>query len=419
MRHPVPRDRPTAPAAAPASRRSALRRVACPATVDHRRRPFPRDASRTAGPEPVNLREFEAYAKNTMPRNAWDYYASGALDMITLRENRDAWSRLRFRPRILRDVSAINPETTVLGQRVAMPICIAPSAMQQMAHPDGELCTVRAAHKKNCLMTLSSWSTISMEDVANERPDCYRWFQLYVYKDRDVTMDLIRRAERAGYKAFAVTVDTPMLGRREADVRNRFSLPSHLTMGNFAAKGGAHSAGTKDAGAEGSGLASYCASLIDRTLTWDDIRWLRQNTSLKIVVKGVATAEDAAIAVAEGVDAIWISNHGARQLDTVAATCEMIPEVVQAVANRCEVYVDGGIMRGGDALKAVALGCTAVFIGRPVLWGLAHSGEDGVSRVLDLLKDEFTMAMALCGAVTVKDVKREMVTHHSKFFARL
>uniref|UniRef100_A0A7S1UI71 FMN hydroxy acid dehydrogenase domain-containing protein n=1 Tax=Phaeomonas parva TaxID=124430 RepID=A0A7S1UI71_9STRA len=372
-----------------------------------------------AGPEPVNLKEFEAYAKNNMPRNAWDYYASGALDMITLRENRAAWGRLRFRPRILRDVTHVDASTTVLGKKVSMPICIAPTAMQQMAHPEGERANVLAAKNKGCLMTLSSWSTLSMEEVAEVAPDHPRWFQLYVYKDREVTMDLIRRAERAGYLAFAVTVDTPLLGRREADVRNRFSLPSHLTMGNFANKGGDHSSGTKDAGAEGSGLASYCASLIDRSLTWEDLRWLRANTSLKIVVKGVATAEDAAIAVREGVDAIWISNHGARQLDTTPATCEMIPEVVAAVGGRCEVYVDGGITRGADALKAVALGCTAVFVGRPVLWGLAHSGQAGVEKVLDLLKAEFEMAMMLCGCVTVDDIKREMVTHATKFYSRL
>uniref|UniRef100_A0A7R9UGG8 FMN hydroxy acid dehydrogenase domain-containing protein n=1 Tax=Pinguiococcus pyrenoidosus TaxID=172671 RepID=A0A7R9UGG8_9STRA len=379
----------------------------------------PRYTPTGAGPTPVNLKEYEAFAKNNMPRNAWDYYASGALDMITLRENRAAWGRLRFRPRILRDVSSIDTATTVLGQKVSMPICIAPTAMQQMAHPDGERATARAARKKGALMTLSSWSTLSLEEVAEEAPDSFRWFQLYVYKDRDVTLDLVRRAERNGYKALAVTVDTPVLGRREADVRNRFSLPSHLTMGNFAGVGGAHSSGTKSSGAEGSGLASYCASLIDRTLTWEDLRWLRANTSLKIVVKGVSTAEDASVAVREGVDAIWISNHGARQLDTTPATCEMIPEIIAAVGGRCEVYVDGGITRGADALKAVALGCRAVFIGRPVLWGLAHSGSDGVEHVLDLLKAELEMAMMLCGAVTVKDIKREMVTHNTKYFSRL
>lgn len=321
--------------------------------------------------------------------------------MITLRENRDAYSRLRIMPKILIDVSKITTKTTILGDVVDSPICIAPSAMQQMAHPDGEIATSRAAAKCNTLMTLSSWSTIALEEVASAAPSGLRWFQLYVYKDRVVTLDLVKRAERAGYKALAVTVDTPILGRREADVRNRFALPSHLTMGNFKGKGGSHSSGTKASGATGSGLASYVSQLIDQTLTWSDIAWLRKNTTLKIVVKGVMTVQDALIAMENGVDGIWISNHGARQLDTVPATIEVLPEIARAVNGRCEVYLDGGIMRGTDVLKALALGARAVFIGRPVLWGLAHSGEEGVSNVLKLLNDEFTLAMKLTGTVTL------------------
>jgi (S)-2-hydroxy-acid oxidase len=200
-------------------------------------------------------------------------------------------------------------------------------------------------------MTLSSWSTTPLEEVAQAAPGGYRWFQLYVYKDRAVTLDLVKRAERAGYKALAVTVDTPILGRREADIKNRFALPAHLTMGNFIGAGGAHAEGTKSAGDKGSGLASYVASLIDQTLTWDDIAWLRKNTTLKIVVKGVMTVDDALASVRHGVDAIWISNHGARQLDTTPATIEVLPDIVRAVAGRVEVYLDGGITRGTDILK--------------------------------------------------------------------
>ena len=238
-----------------------------------------------SGPTPINIAEYERYAKDNLPRNAHDYYASGANDMITLRENRDAFSRLRIVPKILVDVTKIDTSTTILGERVASPICIAPTAMQKMAHIDGELATARAAAKSDTLMTLSSWSTTSLEDVAAAAPGGYRWFQLYVYKDREVTLDLVRRAERAGYKAFAVTVDTPCLGRREADIKNKFALPGHLTMANFSKVGGAHAEGTRKSGATGSGLASYVASLIDKALTWKDIAWLRQNTSLKIVVR--------------------------------------------------------------------------------------------------------------------------------------
>ncbi len=200
-------------------------------------------------------------------------------------------------------------------------------------------------------MTLSSLSTVSLEDVAAAAPDGLRWFQLYVYKDRKVTLDLVRRAEAAGYRALAVTVDTPILGRREADIRNGFALPSHLTMGNFKEVGGEYKSGTKTVGAKGSGLGTYFADLIDQSLNWKDVMWLREVTDLKIVVKGIITAEDARDALAHGVDAIWVSNHGARQLDTTAATIEMLPEIVEAVNGQVEVYVDGGIMRGTDVFK--------------------------------------------------------------------
>lgn len=372
-----------------------------------------------AGPSPVNVAEYERYAESTLPKNAFGYYASGSNDMITLRENRAAFSRLRLMPKVLVDVSNINMQTTILGQKVAFPICIAPTAMQRMAHDEGENATSKAAARHGILMTLSSWSTLPLEDVAAAAPQGFRWFQLYVYKDREVTLDLVKRAERAGYKAFAVTVDTPILGRREADLKNKFALPSHLTMGNFTSTGGAHAQGTKQSGSSGSGLASYVSSLIDRTLNWDDIAWLRRNTTLKIVVKGVMTVDDALISIRNGVDAIWISNHGARQLDTTPATIEVLPEIARAVAGRVELYIDGGISRGTDALKAIALGARAVFIGRPVLWGLAHSGEEGVYNVVNLLKEEFALAMALSGCVKIEDIKPSLVRSALSFQSKL
>jgi len=371
----------------------------------------------TAGPTPVNIAEYEKHAMSKLPKNAFDYYASGANDMITLRENRAAFSRLRLMPKILVDVSSLNTETTVLGDKVSSPICIAPSAMQKMAHPDGELATARANYRHKGLMILSSWSTTALEEVAQAAPEGLRWFQLYVYKDREVTLDLIKRAERAGYKALAITVDTPQLGRREADIKNRFALPSHLTMGNFS--GGAHKSGTKSSGEKGSGLASYVASLIDKTLNWNDIAWVRKNTTMKIVVKGVMTAEDALASVRHRVDGILVSNHGARQLDTVPATIEALPEVVKAVAGRCEVYLDGGVTRGTDALKAICLGARAVFVGRPVLWGLAHSGEEGVYNAIKLLRDEFYLAMQLMGTTSIAELKPSMVRHALSFQTKL
>jgi len=372
-----------------------------------------------SGPQPVNLAEYERYMKNTLNRNAHDYYASGSNDMITLRENRAAYSRLRLVPKILIDVSSVETKTTILGASVSSPICIAPTAMQQMAHPDGEAATARAAARHNTLMTLSSWSTLPLEEVAAAAPSAtqagLRWFQLYVYKDRAVTLSLIKRAEKAGYKALAITVDTPILGRREADVKNKFALPSHLTMGNFAGVGGDHSSGTKTSGSTGSGLASYVSKLIDQTLTWNDIAWVRKNTTMKIVVKGVMSPEDAITSVRHGVDGIWVSNHGARQLDTTPATIEVLGDICKAVAKKCEVYIDGGIVRGTDVFKAIALGARAVFIGRPVLWGLSHSGEEGVSHVLKLLNDEFTLAMKLAGCVTLNDLKPSFVKHSLSF----
>lgn len=375
----------------------------------------PITAPRGNGPKPVNIWEYEAYAKATLSKNAFDYYSSGANDMITLRENRAAFNRLRLRPRVLRDVSQMNISTTVLGEEVSMPILIAPTAMQQMAHPTGENATARAASSAGTLMTLSSWSTLSLEDVMEAAPQAPKWFQLYIYKDRAVTLDLIKRAEKAGYKAVAITVDTPILGRREADVRNSFMLPSYLAMGNFAKGSSAHSKGTTQEG----GLAKYISLLIDKTLNWEDIAWVRSQTTMKIVLKGVMTAEDAEIAIQNGVDGILVSNHGARQLDTVPATIEVLPEIVKAVNARCEVYLDGGICRGTDVLKALALGARAVLIGRPVLWGLAHNGEAGVKHVLELLRDELTMALRFCGCTKLSDITPEMVKHHQRYLSKL
>jgi (S)-2-hydroxy-acid oxidase len=365
----------------------------------------------------VNLSDFQKFAENTLPRNAYDYYASGANDMITLRDNHDAYTRLKIIPRALVDVSNVNIATTVLGSEISMPICVAPTAMQRMAHSDGELATARAAARHNTLMGLSSLSTTSIEDVALSSPGSLKWFQLYVYKDRTITLNLIRRAEETGYLALALTVDTPLLGRREPDIRNKFQLPSHLSMANFDTVGGAHQMGTRDVGLAGSGLASYATSLFDSSLTWDDVKWLKDNTKLKLILKGIMAPEDALLACAHGVDGIWVSNHGARQVDTAPATIDILPEIVAAVrsvsfaegVNAPEIYVDGGILRGTDVFKALALGARAVFIGRPILWGLSHSGEAGVYEVLRLLREEFILAMKLSGCASISDIKSSFI----------
>ncbi|KAM7267140.1 hypothetical protein ACFE04_009306 [Oxalis oulophora] len=353
--------------------------------------------------EVTNVMEYEAIAKQKLPKYAYDYYASGAEDQWTLQENRNAFSRILFRPRILIDVSKIDMSTTVLGYKISMPIMIAPTAFQKMAHPDGEYATARAASSANTIMTLSSWATSSVEEVASTGPGI-RFFQLYVYKDRNVVAQLVRRAEAAGFKAIALTVDTPRLGRRESDIKNRFNLPSHLTLKNFEGL----NLGQMDKSND-SGLASYVAGQIDRTLSWKDIQWLKTITSMPILVKGVITAEDARIAVQVGAAGIIVSNHGARQLDYVPATISALEEVVKGAQGRVPVFLDGGVRRGTDVFKALALGASGIFIGRPVVFSLAAEGEAGVKKVLQMLRDEFELTMALSGCRSLKEITRDHI----------
>ncbi|AEE84032.1 Aldolase-type TIM barrel family protein [Arabidopsis thaliana] len=312
--------------------------------------------------EITNVMEYEKIAKEKLPKMVYDYYASGAEDQWTLQENRNAFSRILFRPRILIDVSKIDVSTTVLGFNISMPIMIAPTAMQKMAHPDGELATARATSAAGTIMTLSSWATCSVEEVASTGPGI-RFFQLYVYKDRNVVIQLVKRAEEAGFKAIALTVDTPRLGRRESDIKNRFALPRGLTLKNFEGLDLGKIDKTND-----SGLASYVAGQVDQSLSWKDIKWLQSITSLPILVKGVITAEDARIAVEYGAAGIIVSNHGARQLDYVPATIVALEEVVKAVEGRIPVFLDGGVRRGTDVFKALALGASGVFVSSFIIY---------------------------------------------------
>lgn len=353
--------------------------------------------------EITNVCEYEEIAKQKLPKMIYDYYASGAEDQWTLQENRNAFSRILFRPRILIDVSNIDMTTTVLGFNISMPIMIAPTAMQKMAHPQGEYATARAASAANTIMTLSSWATSSVEEVASTGPGV-RFFQLYVYKDRDVVRQLVKRAERAGFKAIVLTVDTPRLGRREADIKNRFTLPPFLTLKNFEDLDLGKMERTND-----SGLASYVASQVDRSLSWKDVKWLQTITSLPIIVKGVMTAEDTRLAIQAGVAGIVVSNHGARQLDYVPATINCLEEVVKAARGQVPVFLDGGIRRGTDAFKALALGASGVFIGRPVVFALAADGEAGVRKVLQMLRDELELTMALSGCTSLKEITRNHI----------
>ncbi len=353
----------------------------------------------------LNLLELEGLARGRLQRNAADYFAGGACDEITLGENRRLLEAIRIYYRVLVDVSAVDPSVTLLGRRYPTPILVAPMAFQRLAHPDGELAAARAAGAIGAPLVLSTFSTASLEAVkrASTGP---LWFQLYVHKDRGLTRSLVERAEAAGYEALMLTVDVPVLGRRERDLRNAFQLPPDLRLANLGPDGRASLPAVQD----DSALAAYFAGLHDASLTWRDMDWLRSLTRLPLVLKGVVRADDALRAVDHGAAGIVVSNHGGRQLDTAVASIAALPRIAEAVGDRLDVLVDGGIRRGTDVLKALALGARAVLIGRPVLWGLALDGEAGARRVLELLRDELLQAMQLAGAPRIGAITPDLLT---------
>jgi 4-hydroxymandelate oxidase len=340
----------------------------------------------------VNLNELEIAAREALDPTFYDYYAAGANDEITLAENIQAFRRMRLCPRVLVDVTIRDMRTVVLGQTLSHPMLVAPMAFQRLAHADGELATARAASALGYGMILSTFSTSTISDVRAATSQSL-WFQLYVYKDRGATRSVVERAEAEGCEALVFTVDAPLIGRRERDVRNKLHLPEGLRVANAPTL----SQRRANEALSDSELAHYITTMIDPALQWRDIEWLRSITSLPIVVKGIQRGDDAARAVAMGVDGMVVSNHGGRQLDTARASIDILPEVADAVAGRADILVDGGIRRGTDVVKAVALGANAVLLGRPILWGLAIAGEAGVRRALELMRDEFDLAMALCG----------------------
>src|SRR4051794_7398316 len=344
--------------------------------------------------EALNAADFEALARAKLDDGAYGYFAGGAGDERTLRDNVDAYQRRRLRPRVLVDVSSASAATTVLGTEVSMPLMVAPFAFQRLAHPEGEAATARAAVAAGALMCLSTMSNVSAHDVAAAAPEGARWLQLYCFRDRAVTQHLVDQAADAGYRALVLTIDTPVLGRRERDLRTGFALPDDLEVPTFAQAVG------------GSSEASLQAlfALIDKSLTWRDVEELAEASPLPVVVKGVLTPEDARLAIDHGAAAVIVSNHGGRQLDAVPATLDVLADVAEAVDGRVEVYVDGGVRRGTDVAMSLGLGARAVLIGRPVVWALAVGGEAGVRRLLELLRDEIESTLALLGCRAPGDV---------------
>jgi len=355
----------------------------------------------------LNLSDFEAIARSKMEPTAFDYYAGGSGDERTLADNIAAFDRYVLTPRVLVNAETVDLSLTIADTRLRFPVMLAPTAFNRLAHEDGELAAARAAGGMGTAMICSTISTYSLEDIAKAATGPL-WFQLYVYRDREVTKDLVRRAEAAGYEALVLTVDTPRLGRRERDVRNRFSLPPGLAIGNLERYGDEKA--LRWAGA--SSFQEYVHALLDGSLTWESVEWLRSITKLPILIKGVLSPEDATQATMVGARGIIVSNHGGRQLDGAIATIDALGPVVDA-AGAMPVILDGGIRRGSHVLKALALGAKAVLIGRPYLWALAADGENGVATALEMLRSELELAMALCGCTTLDSVGRALISRRA------
>jgi len=352
---------------------------------------IPHSGPITAEPNPLaSLADYEGQARRRMTHQAYEYVAGGAADEITLRANREAYDRIRLDPRVLVDVSRLDTRVTLLGRELPFPILIAPTAYHKMVHPEGELATARGAAAARATMVVSSFSTARVEDIAAAAKEPL-WFQLYVQPDRGFTRELVQRVEGAGYQALCLTVDTPTTGARDRQIRAGFALPPGVAEENLR-RGGQPVPG-----------------VLDPSMSWKEVEWLRSHAHVPVLLKGILNPADAARGVEAGAAGLVVSNHGARNLDTLPATIDALPRVVDAVGGRVPVLVDGGIRRGTDVLKAVALGANAVLIGRPYLYGLAVAGADGVAGVVNLLRAELEMAMALTGRPSIANIDRSVL----------
>jgi len=349
----------------------------------------------------LNLDDYERAARALLSPMVFDFVAGGAGHEITLRACRSAYANWRLVPRAMRGIAAVSTSTTVLGQAIASPVLIAPTSLHRLVHPEGEIATTRAAKSAGTIYIMSTAASTSIEDVASEAGPW--WFQLYVFVDRELTRDLVARAAAAGATALVVTVDTPRLGRREADERNEFALPPGISMANL------KHIDAKAGGRRGGSAWTRSVSVLDPALSWADLDWLASLSPLPVVAKGILHPEDAVLAHDHGAQAVIVSNHGGRQLDGAVAALDAIPAVVSAVGGRADVLLDGGVRQGINVITALALGARAVLIGRPALWGLAVDGENGVRRVLEMLQEELELDMLLCGVASLAEIDRKLV----------
>jgi L-lactate dehydrogenase (cytochrome) len=379
----------------------------------------------------ASVEDLRRIARRRLPRGVFDYIDGGAEDERTLRNNADAFARIEFRPRVLRSVASIDPSTTLLGRPLPYPLVLAPTGFTRIADPQGELAVARAAERAGLPYSLSTLATRSIEEVAGVSAG-RKWFQVYAWRDRGLVKEMVDRCVECGYEALVLTVDTAVLGRRERDVRRGFELPPKLGLGTLL-DGAVHPGWTwafaraepivfanvagreVGDGSDAVSLSSYVNAQFDPNLSWDDVDWFRSMFDGPIVVKGIQSVDDAVLAAERGVDAIALSNHGGRQLDSSPAPIDLVAPVVDAVGDRTEVICDGGVRRGSDIVKAVALGARACMAGRAYLYGLGAAGERGVDHVLTMLESDVRRTMALIGAGTITDLTSDLVTRHSRF----
>jgi 4-hydroxymandelate oxidase len=354
----------------------------------------------------ISIQELDKQAAKKLPKPVYDFYAGGSGDEISLGDNISSYREIKLKNRVLVDVSNPGLSTTLLGQQITFPVLIAPMAFQRLAHPDGERAVVSASGESGTIMIASTLSSVPLADICAQT-DIPPWFQLYIYKDRAVTRNLVTLAYEAGFQALVVTVDAPVYGKRERELRGGFELPPQFEMKHLADAGLKISADMENA-------AGYLSSLLDPGLTWKDIEWLRSISPMPVLLKGILSKEDAVIALENEVAAIIVSNHGGRQLDTAAAPIEVLPEIAEAVDKGMTILIDGGIRRGTDIVKAIALGADAVLIGRPVLWALAVRGRQGVLSLLEMLKSELAQTMALCGCTSIKNIEPGIIRRPAK-----